>query len=661
MGDGWRARLMVALAALLPGIGGAETPAETAAVFGARESIEHLSLSPDGTKLAMLMPGKGPDTTLYVRGVGDNDKVVPIFASSGKPERVDRCDWVSNQRLVCRVYGITTIEDRKLPFDRLVAIDADGKNVKVISTRETAFSRGVQLGGGHVIDWLPDENGSVLMTRTYLPQDHTGSLSASTKSGLGVDKIDTATLAVHGIEPPRDRANSYISDGRGNVRIASSYEVKGATLQISGLTKYVYRRPGSRVWEDLSVVNETTSDGFEPHAVDHDLNVAYGFKKKDGRLALYSVALDGTRAEKLLLARDDVDVDGLMRIGRRNRVVGASYDTDSRHFVYFDPAIGQIAAALGRALPKAPIVAVANSSVDEHKLLIFAGSDTDPGVYYLFDRDKHDLHILEPARAPMVGRTLATMKPVQYRAADGTMVPAFLTLPPGKENAKGLPAIVMPHGGPSDRDSWGFDWLPQFYAARGFAVLQPEYRGSSGYGDAWYQNNGFKSWRIAIGDVTDAGRWLVNSGIADPHKLAIVGWSYGGYAALQSAVIAPDLFKAVVAVAPVTDLAMLKSESINWTDNMLRGDFIGSGDHIREGSPAQNAQKIKAPVLLVHGTLDANVNYNQSTTMASRLKSAGGKVQLITFDGLDHQLVDLAARSRLLRESDAFLQSALGL
>jgi dipeptidyl aminopeptidase/acylaminoacyl peptidase len=219
----------------------------------------------------------------------------------------------------------------------------------------------------------------------------------------------------------------------------------------------------------------------------------------------------------------------------------------------------------------------------------------------------------------------------------------------------------MPHGGPSDRDSWGFDWLPQFYAARGFAVLQPEYRGSSGYGDAWYQNNGFKSWRIAIGDVTDAGRWLVSSGIADPRKLAIVGWSYGGYAALQAAVIAPDLFKAVVAVAPVTDLAMLKSESLNWSDNMLRSDFIGSGDHIREGSPAQNAQKIKAPVLLVHGTLDANVNFNQSTTMASRLRAAGGKVQLITFEGLDHQLPDSTARTKLLGESDAFLQSTLGL
>jgi dipeptidyl aminopeptidase/acylaminoacyl peptidase len=157
--------------------------------------------------------------------------------------------------------------------------------------------------------------------------------------------------------------------------------------------------------------------------------------------------------------------------------------------------------------------------VDERKLLVFAGGDTDPGVYYLFDRDKHDLHILSPARPQLEGRALATMKAIRYKTADGTEIPAFLTLPPGKESAKGLPAIVMPHGGPASRDEWGFDWLPQYFAARAYAVLQPNFRGSSGYGDAWFQQNGFKSWRVAIGDVVDAGRWLVTQGIADPKKL----------------------------------------------------------------------------------------------------------------------------------------------
>ena len=653
MGRGLRAAMLAALVVVPVLSAGAETPAEIAAAFGAREGAEDVSLSPDGTKLAYIAPGTGQGSMLLVRGVADDAKPRAILTSDGKPDRLQRCNWVSNQRLVCVVYGITDIEARKVDYTRMFAIDIDGKNLRILSTRQNVYSHDVVLQGGWVVDWLPEEDGAVLMARQYTPDDHTGSHAGSTREGLGVDRIDTNTLALKSIEQPKDKASDYISDGRGTIRIINFHETAGPDGQLSGTHIYEYRRAGSRAWEKLP-------DGFQPAAVDHDLNLAYGFRKKDGRQALYSLALDGTLTEKLILARDDVDVTGLTRIGRRNRVVGATYETDTVQSAYFDPEIAKIAASLGRALPKTPIIRVVDSSVDERKLLIFAGSDIDPGAYYLFDRDKHELHILAAARGELEGRTLATMRAIRYKAADGTEIPGFLTLPPGKESAKGLPAIVMPHGGPAYRDIWGFDWLPQYYAALGFAVLQPEFRGSSGYGDAWYQNNGFKSWRVAVGDVADAGRWLVSEGIADPHKLAIVGWSYGGYAALQSAVIAPDLFKAVVAVAPVTDLAMLKNESMNWTDNLLESNLIGSGPHIREGSPAQNADKIKVAVLLIHGTMDANVDYSESAFMASRLKAAGGKVQLITFAGLDHHLVDSAARTKLLADSGAFLQAAIG-
>jgi dipeptidyl aminopeptidase/acylaminoacyl peptidase len=216
----------------------------------------------------------------------------------------------------------------------------------------------------------------------------------------------------------------------------------------------------------------------------------------------------------------------------------------------------------------------------------------------------------------------------------------------------------MPHGGPSARDEWGFDWLAQYYAAAGYAVIQPNYRGSTGYGDDWYENNGFQSWKTAIGDVADAGRWLVSQGIADPSKLAIVGWSYGGYAALQSAVVEPSLFKAVVAIAPVTDLEMLKDEFRGWTNHALTSKFIGQGAHVREGSPAENASLITAPVMLFHGTHDRNVDVKQSQRMASRLKAAGKRVDLVTYADLDHSLPDSRVRADLLRRSDQFLKAS---
>jgi dipeptidyl aminopeptidase/acylaminoacyl peptidase len=216
----------------------------------------------------------------------------------------------------------------------------------------------------------------------------------------------------------------------------------------------------------------------------------------------------------------------------------------------------------------------------------------------------------------------------------------------------------MPHGGPGARDEWGFDWLVQFFANRGYAVLQPNFRGSAGYGDAWFQQNGFRSWRTAVGDVNDAGRWLVGEGIADPAKLAIVGWSYGGYAALQANVLDPALFRAAIAIAPVTDLELTRSEN---GASLAVFDFIGTGAHIREGSPAQNAAAIRAPVLMFHGELDRNVGIHQARLMRARLRDAGKQVELVEFAGLDHQLEDSAARIRMLRDSDAFLRRALGI
>lgn len=654
------AAVSLCVATPLPALG--ETPFDAAEVFGARESLSDLSLSPDGTSIAYIAPMQGQGAALYTLSLAKGAKSRVALTAGGKPERLGGCDWVSNDRLVCVVYGVVNSAAvlELLPFNRLIAVNADGSNLRLLSTKSNFYSRGLQLGGGEVIDWLPDEDGAVLMTRNYLPDDHVGSLLGSSKRGLGVDRIDTRTLATKPVEPPRNEAVTYISDGRGNVRIMGMQRTH-ATGQDTGMTSYMYRLPGSREWKKLSDRDEEQHSGFEPYAVDHDLNVAYGYLKKDGRQALYSVALDGSLREELIFARPDVDVDGLIRIGRRKRVVGVSYSNDFTIAQYFDPELDKLTRSLSKALPSLPQIQIADSSVDESKLLVFAGSDQEPGIYYLFDSKMRQLQTLLGVRDALEGVKLAKVKPISYPAADGTAIPGYLTLPPGVDNAKGLPAIVLPHGGPSYRDHWGFDWLPQFYAARGFAVLQPNFRGSAGYGDAWFEQNGFRSWSTAIGDVLDGGRWLVSQGIADPGKLAVVGWSYGGYAALQSAVVDSGVFKAVVAVAPVTDLEAFKEEHRHWSNFELVSKYVGDGPHVREGSPAKNAGKIKVPVLLFHGALDRNVGIAQSKEMATNLTAAGGRCELVTWPDLDHYLDDSAARAEMLRKSDAFLRQVLGL
>lgn len=625
-----------------------------AAAFGAREGVQSASLSPDGSKIALIASGPQQTTKLFiVDTAGSAPK--SILTASGKPERLQYCRWVAATRLVCKVYSLEEYGGEIVGGSTVIAIDSDGKNVKSLSIKRGANAIGFDTRGGSVIDYLPDQDGSVLMMRSYVPEERPDTFINKTEEGMGVDRIDTRTGAASRVESPQRDADEFISDGHGTVRI-KGVTARGSNGYDLGYRKYLYRAQGTREWQTLSNYTFSDNSGFNPFAIDRDGNLTYGFEKIDGRFAVVTYSLDDTRARKVVYQHPSVDVDSLIRVGRRNRVIGVSYATDRRDAIYFDPALKALAASLSKALGGKSVY-ISDTSMDETKVLVWAGSDTDPGQYYLFDRTAKKLTPVIPQRPQLTGKTLAQVQPVAYPAADGTMIPAYLTLPPGKE-ARNLRAIVLPHGGPDARDEWGFDWLSQYFVARGFAVIQPNFRGSAGYGDAWFQKNGFQSWRTAIGDVASAGKYLVAKGIADPNKLGILGWSYGGYAALQAAVIEPDLFKSVVAIAPVTDLGTLLNKSRFTSGFFVAKDYIGTGPHLAEGSPARNAERIKAPVLMFQGTLDANVNQQQPKLMDQRLKAAGKKSELVMFEGLDHQLDDEAARTTVLQRSADFLEAS---
>jgi dipeptidyl aminopeptidase/acylaminoacyl peptidase len=640
---------------LLASTAGAAQTTDLAAAFGARESATSASISPDGTKLAMIGAGPGQSDQLYVIDINAGATPKRILSATGKPERLYRCQWVSNDRLTCTIGGVQPYNGAFYGFSSVIAVDATGGNVRVLSKRRGENALGYDLRGGAVIDLLPKDDGKVLMMRSYVPEANIGSVIAKSAQGMGVDQIDTRTGAVRKVESPKKLASEYITDGQGNVRIMGSI-IDDQTGYATGKRLYQYRLAGSNDWRNLSTVDSEAHTGFEPWYVDSAKNVAVGFETVDGRRVISAVALDDGQAHQTLVSDPRVDVDEIITIGRNRRAIGGSYEGDGRTYVYFDPAIKSLSSALSKALGGKHAY-VTDANADETKLVLWAGSDTDPGQYYLFDKTAKKLSPILPVKPQLAGVKLATVRSISYPAADGTSIPALLTLPPGGA-AKGLPAIVMPHGGPEARDYWGFDWLSQYFVARGFAVIQPNFRGSAGYGEAWRVKNGFRSWRTSVGDVVDAGKWMVAQGYADPAKLTVMGWSYGGYAALQANVLAPNLFKATVAVAPVADMEGLIAHSRSYTNYYLTKDFIGMGPHLREGSPSQHAGEFKAPVLMFTGTQDANVPYNQSQLMDSRLKAAGKRSELVMFDGLDHQLDDPTARTTLLQRSADFLLAA---
>lgn len=624
--------------------------ANPAAAFGARESVEDISLSPDGQQVAWLQPGPGQATELYVASASGGAKPRRLTLSDGNPLRLRRCNWAADHQIVCLITGLAKGRGTLVPFTRLVALDDDGMNPRELRQRQLdsfRADRGRQFGGA-VIDWL-DQDGSVLMEG-----------NPDSRAGLGVERIDTRTLRVSPVEKPVETAVNYLSDGHGNIRLRETRVVKGATGLNDSLRRYGYRPSGTRDWRDFSTFDVLTHEGMLPLKVDGSANVAYVLKQLSGRYALYRVSLDGTLLMELVYAHPEVDVGGVVTVGVRGRPIGVIYVDQAGQIVYFDPVYEKLARSLSKSLPTLPLIRFVDASRDEKRLLILASSDQDPGRYFVFDRAVGTLNEILLARPELEGVVLSVVKAVTYGTADGVKVPAYLTLPPGSAG-KNLPGIVLPHGGPEARDEWGYDWLAQFFSQRGYAVLQPNFRGSAGYGDDWLVENGFRSWEIAIGDINDAGRWLVKEGIVAPDKLAILGWSYGGYASLQANVLNQNLFKAAVAIAPVTDLAELKEQSRGFTNRGIVTDYIGSGPHIVAGSPAANAAAFKAPVLMFHGDRDQNVGVQQSRSMDAALRKAGKRSELIEYKNLEHDLADSAARTDLLKRSDEFLRLNLGL
>lgn len=637
-----------------------ESLEDTAARFGVRASVLDISLSPSGSKIAWVAPGPEHTEVLKIFDLNSDAGVQMIIRNTEKIADLGSCDWVTDERLICKVYGMARRGDGLLvPFDRMFSINDDGSKAQQISERQSWRALGFNQDGGDIVALdIKGQEGQVLITRNLIRENSIGTRLANKKEGLAVERLDINNGRRKGVESADELVSRYIADENGEVRFKVRSLVDG-NGRLTGKRVYMYRPAGGGSWKRLEDISLGGSpiEGYSPIAVSAADNTLYAYHTLNGYDAVIQVPLDGSKAASIAVAREDVDVDRLIRIGRQRRVVGASFATEKRSIQYFDPELEQLAAALHRALPNRPLINIAGASADENRLIIIASSDTDPGTVYLYDKATRKLEELLAMREFLVGRPMGKMEPVSFPAKDGTQIPGYLTLPPGSQG-KNLPAIVLPHGGPSARDYWGFDWLVQFFTARGYAVLQPNYRGSSGYGEAWYGRNGFKAWDVAIGDVNDAGRWLVSEGIADPDRLAIAGWSYGGYAALQSQVVAPDLYKAVVAIAPVTDLDYLKGDARGYTNLRMVREFIGSGDHISAGSPRRHADRFAAPVALFHGTLDINVDVRHSRAMADALEDAGKQVSYNEFEDLQHDLGDSKVRARMLSEIDSFLTKA---
>ncbi|GGI68404.1 peptidase S9 [Polymorphobacter multimanifer] len=629
-----------------------------ATAYGTREAASSMRISPDGKQVLYFVAAGSAGTAVKVGDIETGESRIALVLDSAVVQPID-CGWKSSTRLLCRVYALDREQVGTLvAFQRTFSVAADGAGSLLLGPRANSRSIGRDYGGARVIDWLPDDPEHVLMEVNVVDSITINTNIPGARPGLSVQKVNVLNNRATIVEPGNRNISDYRSDGHGNVRFRSmvNYDPNGYVRDRETMS---VRPKGSRDWQELDSASLSESGGPAFQGFDESGDAALVTRTLDGRAALYRQPLASGAPAELIFAHPIVDADFVWRIGKHRRPVAVAYTVDALELAFFDEALKKRAEALTRALPGKPPVSIIDESWDGRYQLVFAGGVTDPGRYYRFDTQGRELTEVLPVRPQVAEIPVAPQRAVRFPAADGTMIPGYLTLPPGKEDARGLPAIVMPHGGPASRDALGFDWLAQFFAQAGYAVLQPNFRGSSGYGEAWYATNGFKSWEIAIGDVNAGARWLLGQGIADKNRMAIFGWSYGGYAALQANVLDPTLYKAVIAVAPVTDLGLMKASARFNTYGTIINRFFGEGPHILAGSPARQAERIGAPTLIFHGDHDLNVDVMQGKVMATALAKAGKKHELVVYPKLAHSLDDSTARIDLLTHSAAWLEAAL--
>ena len=387
---------------------------------------------------------------------------------------------------------------------------------------------------------------------------------------------------------------------------------------------------------------DITRVGFKPVGFSADDRTMYvSSTDADGEEALFAYDVEQRRLGEQLLARRGFDVEGDLIFARgSHELLGARVEGDRPETVWFDRDAAQAQARVDAALPHT----LNELSGDPRGTMVaFAHSDTDPGRYYLYDARTQRLEELFRARPWIEPELMSPMRPLRYRARDGLEIPAYLTLPKGRPAAD-LPLVALIHGGPWLRDHWGFEPQVQYLAALGYAVLQPNYRGSAGFG-ARHLQAGWRNWGLAMqDDITDGVEFLAAQGLVDRRRVCIMGASYGGYAALMGLVKEPGLFRCGIDVSGPSDIGLKFTAWSDYSDSIwqrygmrqLVGDPDTMSEQLALTSPLQQAGRIKAPVLIVHGEKDWRVPIEHATRMRDALERRHATYEWLELPGEGH-------------------------
>jgi len=467
-------------------------------------------------------------------------------------------------------------------------------------------------------------------------------------------RLNVATGEMKMIAKNPGHVDHWVTDHKGRILAATESDGVNATLLTRPDEKAPFKKVLSTNFRERVTPEFYTFDNKEIYATS---NI--------GRDKVAIVKIDPATAKETgtIYENPEVDVDSLAFSKKRKVLTYAEYTTWREERKYLDPQTEKMYSAIEQKLPGYQVDLVGNDH-EEDKFVVAATSDRTPGSRYLFDAKTKELTKLVDVAPWLKEDQLAPMKPIEYKSRDGLTIHGYLTLPLGRD-PKNLPTVMIPHGGPWARDEWGYDPEVQFLANRGYAVLQVNFRGSTGYGRKFWEAS-FKQWgKTMQDDLTDGVQWLIKQGIADPKRVAIYGGSYGGYATLAGVTYTPDLYAAAVDYVGISNLfTFMKTIPPYWKpflDQMheMVGDPEKDKDLFTAMSPALNADKIKTPLFVAQGAQDPRVNKAESDQIVQSLRKRGVDVEYMVKDNEGHGFNNEENRFAFYEATEAFLAKYL--
>lgn len=629
-------------------------PPPTAA-FASLPRIESIQLSPSGRHLAVLRNHDG-QTFLETQTVTGQD-AYRVVLTDNRDYIITWFRWVNDERLLVSVRFAATREAIDSVETRLMAVNRDGTEPIPNLFKQSAFPS--IFGKKHfpqfhdrLVGTIPGDPKHVLLA---LDLEHP---NAPDVYKVDVYSGDRQLIQANPSSQPDPRVIlHWIADRAGTVRAGVG--------QYQTAVHAIFRQPESSLWRELADYDLAKETGLVPLAFDADPAWLYVRDQHRGKTAIFKLNVMDRAADRILVVADPkFDLNGeLVYAPGRKKVVGVRYSAADERVLFWDYDAQRLQARIDRALPGS--VNVIHSSSDDGRLHVVKSSGAaKPPRWSIFDEQDGRMVLLGKSYPDLETAALAAPTTTYVTARDGKEVQVFLTVPKDRD-PRHLPMIVFPHGGPASHSPGGFNYWTQWFVSRGWAVLEPRFRGTEGYGDEWLRA-GFQRWGLEMqDDVTDAVQYAIRSGIANANRICIVGTGYGGYAALMGAVKTPDLYRCAVSLGGVTDLRELVSDS-RWYLNqkplleMRVGSWWNDRERLRDTSPVARAGEIRIPLLMMHGVMDRSVPVSHGRALAEALKSAN----VMTYRYVELPLADQTLsrepdRIHVFKELEQFLTTYL--